>query len=93
MTVGQCSWLSVFALQGNLHYTHLFGLKPFTTYHIHLVAVNNAGQAASPWTSVRTLEASPSGLSNFVVEKKENGRALLLKWEEPSKPNGNIKVT
>lgn len=41
---------------------------------------------------MRTLEASPSGLSNFTVEKKENGRALLLKWSEPSQPNGMIKV-
>lgn len=79
-------------LQGTVHQTHLFGLKPFTTYHIHIVAVNNAGQVSSPWTSVRTLEASPSALSNFTVEKKENGRALLLKWAEPSNPNGIIKV-
>ncbi|KAH0622701.1 hypothetical protein JD844_025231 [Phrynosoma platyrhinos] len=79
-------------LVGTLHQTHLFGLKPFTTYHIHVVAVNNAGHVSSPWTSVRTLEASPSGLRNFTVEKKENGRALLLKWAEPSKPNGDIKI-
>uniref|UniRef100_H3A4S8 Usherin n=1 Tax=Latimeria chalumnae TaxID=7897 RepID=H3A4S8_LATCH len=70
---------------------HVFGLEPFTTYNIHVVAVNNAGQVTSPWTNVRTLEASPSGLSNFTVEKRENGRALLLKWSEPSKPNGVIK--
>uniref|UniRef100_A0A8D0L665 Usherin n=1 Tax=Sphenodon punctatus TaxID=8508 RepID=A0A8D0L665_SPHPU len=76
---------------GTKHQAHVFGLKPFTTYHIHIVAVNNAGQVSSPWTSARTLEAPPSGLSNFTVEKKENGRALLLKWSEPSKPNGVIK--
>ncbi|KAK9412020.1 usherin [Crotalus adamanteus] len=75
-----------------MYQTYLFGLKPYTTYDIHIVAVNNAGQVASPWTSVRTLEASPSGLSNFTVDKKENGRALLLRWAEPSKPNGNIKI-
>ncbi|KAI1240568.1 hypothetical protein IHE44_0008996 [Lamprotornis superbus] len=78
---------------GTKHQAHLFGLKPFTTYHIHVIAVNNAGQVSSPWTSVRTLEASPSGLSNFTVEKKENGRALLLKWSEPSQPNGVIKYS
>ncbi|KAJ7341076.1 hypothetical protein JRQ81_004780, partial [Phrynocephalus forsythii] len=84
--------VTALTVPGNLHHTHLFGLKPFTTYHIHLVAVNNAGQTTSPWTSVCTLEAPPTGLSNFTVEKKENGRALLLKWEEPSMPNGNIKT-
>nr|XP_032625073.1 usherin-like [Chelonoidis abingdonii] len=78
--------------KGTKHQAHLFGLKPFTTYHINIVAVNNAGQLLSPWTSVTTLEASPSGLSNFTAEKKENGRALLIKWSEPSKPNGVIKT-
>ncbi|XP_060102758.1 usherin [Heteronotia binoei] len=84
--------VTALTVPGTVHQTHLFGLKPFTTYHIHIVAVNNAGQVSSPWTSVHTLEASPSALSNFTVEKKENGRALLLKWAEPSKPNGIIKT-
>uniref|UniRef100_A0A8B9SU76 Usherin n=1 Tax=Anas platyrhynchos TaxID=8839 RepID=A0A8B9SU76_ANAPL len=84
--------VTALTVMGTKHQAHLFGLKPFTTYHIHVIAVNNAGQVSSPWTSVRTLEASPSGLSNFTVEKKENGRALLLKWSEPSKPNGVIKT-
>ncbi|XP_040523224.1 usherin isoform X3 [Gallus gallus] len=84
--------VTALTVTGGKHQAHLFGLKPFTTYHVHIVAVNNAGQVSSPWTSVRTLEASPSGLSNFTVEKKENGRALLLKWSEPSEPNGIIKT-
>ncbi|KAJ1157569.1 hypothetical protein NDU88_010275 [Pleurodeles waltl] len=84
--------VTALTVTGKNHKAHMFGLKPFTAYHIHIVAVNNAGQGASPWTMVRTLEASPSGLSNFTVEKKENGRALLLKWMEPSKTNGVIKV-
>uniref|UniRef100_A0A8V0YV93 Usherin n=2 Tax=Gallus gallus TaxID=9031 RepID=A0A8V0YV93_CHICK len=84
--------VTALTVTGGKHQAHLFGLKPFTTYHVHVVAVNNAGQVSSPWTSVRTLEASPSGLSNFTVEKKENGRALLLKWSEPSEPNGIIKT-
>ncbi|MGH0160152.1 UNVERIFIED_CONTAM: hypothetical protein FKN15_047159, partial [Acipenser sinensis] len=77
---------------GTNNQAHVFGLEPFTTYDIHVVAFNSAGQVTSPWTSVRTLEASPSGLNNFTVEKRENGRALLLKWSEPLKPNGVIKT-
>ncbi|XP_041108645.1 usherin [Polyodon spathula] len=77
---------------GTNNQAHVFGLEPFTTYNIHVVAVNSAGQVTSPWTSVRTLEASPSGLNNFTVEKRENGRALLLKWSEPLEPNGVIKT-
>uniref|UniRef100_A0A8C6NEI0 Usherin n=1 Tax=Melopsittacus undulatus TaxID=13146 RepID=A0A8C6NEI0_MELUD len=84
--------VTALTVAGTKHQAHLFGLKPFTTYHVRVVAVNSAGQVSSPWTSVRTLEASPGGLSNFTVEKKENGRALLLKWSEPSQPNGVIKT-
>ncbi|XP_070813494.1 usherin [Pituophis catenifer annectens] len=84
--------VTTLTIPGEMYQTYLFGLEPYTTYYIHIAAVNNAGQVASPWTSVRTLEASPSGLSNFTVDKKENGRALLLRWAEPSKPNGNIKI-
>lgn len=78
--------------QGTSHQAHLFGLEPFTTYHISVVATNQAGEVSSPWTLVRTLESSPSGLSYFTVEQKENGRALLLQWSEPVRTNGVIKV-
>ncbi|KAF3823125.1 hypothetical protein GH733_010561, partial [Mirounga leonina] len=71
---------------------HLFGLEPFTTYHIGIVATNQAGEVSSPWTVVQTLESSPSGLSNFTVEQQENGRALLLQWSEPVRTNGVIKT-
>uniref|UniRef100_UPI00398E6111 usherin-like n=1 Tax=Pristiophorus japonicus TaxID=55135 RepID=UPI00398E6111 len=77
---------------GTSSQAHVFGLKPFTIYNFHVLAINNGGQVASPWTAVRTLEASPSGLGNFTVENRENGRALLLKWSEPTNPNGIIKT-
>ena len=50
------------------------------------------GSVSSPWMDVRTLEASPAGLSNFTVEHREEGRALLLSWDEPRAPNGVIMV-
>lgn len=78
--------------QGTTHEAHLFGLEPFTTYHVGVVAANQAGEVSSPWTLVRTPESSPSGLSNFAVEQKENGRALFLQWSEPRRTNGVIKV-
>ncbi|KAK7153113.1 hypothetical protein R3I93_011118 [Phoxinus phoxinus] len=77
---------------GNIFQAHVFGLEPYTTYNVRLEAVNGAGQVSSPWTTVRTLEASPSGLANFSVEKREHGRALLLQWAEPASPNGVIKM-
>ncbi|XP_016124971.1 usherin [Sinocyclocheilus grahami] len=77
---------------GNIFQAHVFGLEPYTTYNVHVEAVNGAGQVPSPWTTVQTLEASPSGLANFSVEKREHGRALLLQWAEPASPNGVIKM-
>lgn len=74
------------------HKAHLFGLEPFTTYHVSVVAANQAGDVSSPWTPVQTLESSPSGLSNCAVEQEEGGRALLLQWSKPAGTNGEIKV-
>ncbi|GCB73033.1 hypothetical protein scyTo_0006590, partial [Scyliorhinus torazame] len=78
-------------LPGTSNQAHVFGLKPFTIYNFQVLAINNIGQVASPWTPVRTLEASPSGLSNITVEHRGNDRALLLKWSEPTNTNGIIK--
>nr|XP_004672060.2 usherin [Jaculus jaculus] len=85
------STMHAFTVLGTSHQAHLFGLEPFTTYHIAVVATNNAGEVLSPWTQVQTLESSPSGLSNFTVEHRESGRALLLQWSEPMRTNGVIK--
>lgn len=79
--------------QGTSHEAHLFGLEPFTTYHIGVVAANQAGETSSPWTLVQTRESSPSGLSNLTVDQKESGRALFLRWAEPVRTNGVIQVT
>ncbi|XP_052001042.1 usherin [Xyrauchen texanus] len=77
---------------GSVNQAHVFGLKPYITYNVRVEAVNGAGQVFSPWTTVQTLEASPSGLANFTVKKREHGRALLLEWPEPAFPNGMIKM-
>ncbi|MFT7813012.1 usherin [Arapaima gigas] len=79
-------------LPGIKHQTPVFGLEPYTTYSLRVEAVNAAGSTYSPWAAVRTLEAPPSGLANFTVEKRKDGRALLLYWSEPASPNGVIRV-
>lgn len=53
---------------------------------------NPSGSVSSPWVDMRTLEASPADLANFTVEQREQGRALLLSWDQPSAPNGIIAV-
>ncbi|KAM7336687.1 hypothetical protein ACRRTK_005180 [Alexandromys fortis] len=74
--------------EGTSHEAHLFGLEPFLTSHVSVVAVNSAGRESSPWTLIRTLESSPSELINFTADLRENGRALLLQWTEPERNNG-----
>ncbi|XP_048212729.1 usherin [Perognathus longimembris pacificus] len=86
------STVHAFTVMGTRHEAHLYGLEPFTTYHIGVVAMNCAGEVSSPWTRIRTFESSPSGLGNFTVEQKENGRALLLQWSEPVRTNGVLKM-
>ncbi|XP_055465169.1 usherin [Psammomys obesus] len=86
------STVHAFTLTGTSHHAHLFGLEPFTTYQVGVVAVNRAGEVSSPWALITTLESSPSGLKNFTAEQRENGRALLLQWSEPVKTNGVIEA-
>ncbi|XP_004685295.1 PREDICTED: LOW QUALITY PROTEIN: usherin [Condylura cristata] len=86
------SIVHAFTVTGTSHQAHLFGLEPFTTYHIGVVAANQAGEVSSPWTLVRTLESSPSRLRNFTIEQKDNSQALSLNWSEPVRTNGVIKA-
>ncbi|XP_072555094.1 usherin isoform X5 [Paramormyrops kingsleyae] len=84
--------VSALTVPGSELEAHLFGLDPYTSYSMSVVAVNTAGSHSSPWASTHTLEASPGGLANLTVEQREDGRALLLHWAEPSSPNGVIKI-
>ncbi|XP_049320201.1 usherin isoform X1 [Astyanax mexicanus] len=84
--------VTALTVPGDVFQAHVFGLEPYSTYSVRVEAVNEAGAVSSPWATVRTLQASPSGLANFSVEKRENGRALLLHWPEPAAPNGVIKM-
>lgn len=62
--------------------------------HQNLVCLfcQTSGSISSPRVDIRTLEASPAGLPNFTVEQREQGRALLLSWDQPLVPNGVITV-
>ncbi|XP_037397596.1 usherin [Pygocentrus nattereri] len=84
--------VTALTVPGDVYQAHVFGLVPYTTYSVRVEAVNGAGTVSSPWAAVRTLQASPSSLANFSVEKREHGRALLLHWPEPASPNGVIKM-
>ncbi|CAG5853774.1 unnamed protein product, partial [Menidia menidia] len=70
----------------------VYGFEPYSQYSLCVETVNGAGSVFSPWVDIRTLEAFPSGLVNFTVEHREQGRALLLSWDEPRAPNGVITM-
>nr|XP_006813188.1 PREDICTED: usherin [Saccoglossus kowalevskii] len=67
-----------------------YGLVPFTKYKVRIVAMNSAGEGSGTWAEVTTLEGVPSGIQSFIVEQMTDGRSVLLKWNEPTSPNGDI---
>lgn len=70
--------------------TSISGLEPYSSYQVKLEAWNNVGHASSSWNNAQTLQSSPSGLSDFKVEKISSGLAVILRWDSPLKPNGLI---
>ncbi|TDH17235.1 hypothetical protein EPR50_G00006290 [Perca flavescens] len=84
--------VTALTVKGSVLEATVYGLEPYSQYSVQMEAVNEAGSVSSPWVAIRTLEASPAGLANFTVEQREQGRALLLSWDQPSAPNGIITM-
>ncbi|XP_053172998.1 usherin [Scomber japonicus] len=84
--------LTALTLEGSVLEATVYGLEPLSDYSLRVEAVNEAGSVSSPWTGTKTLEASPAGLANFTVEQREQGRSLLLSWDQPNVPNGVITM-
>ncbi|XP_068597953.1 usherin [Brachionichthys hirsutus] len=84
--------VTALTVEGSVFEATVYGLQPYSRYSLQVEAVNDAGSVSSPWVGIRTLEDSPAGLGNFTVEQREQGRALLLSWDQPSTPNGIIVV-
>ncbi|XP_051795531.1 usherin [Acanthochromis polyacanthus] len=84
--------VTALTVEGSVLEATVYGLEPYSHYSLHVDAVNGAGSVSSPWVDIRTLEASPAGLANFTVEHREQGRALLLSWDQPHTPNGVITM-
>lgn len=74
-----------------LRETYISGLKPFSKYEVRLVVRNTAGmEARSDWVPAATSPAPPKGVGNFSVVAMEDGRSLLLTWNPPTEPNGEV---
>ena len=67
------------------------GLRPYTDYEFRVTAVNDAGEASSPWQTIRTLQDIPQGVRPLqVAGKAVDGQSVNLTWDEPQFPNGMI---
>lgn len=79
-------------VHGNLTSTSVSGLDAFSTYTISLEVTNSADSLRSGSVTASTQEGFPEGLPDFDVEKITSGTSVILKWNEPSKPNGIITM-
>ena len=70
--------------------TSISGLQPYSRYEVRIKAVNSAGEVSSEWVRANTGQAAPDNVGLFDVEKMSNGLSVILRWDEPSQPNGII---
>lgn len=65
------------------------GLKPWSRYKFQIRVSNTAGSTDSPWLTVQTKQAPPSGLTAPTVSHLE-GRPneLFVNWTPPFEANG-----
>ncbi|XP_039237921.1 receptor-type tyrosine-protein phosphatase delta isoform X25 [Pipra filicauda] len=68
------------------------GLSPYSEYEFRVVAVNNIGRGpASEPVSTRTSEQAPSSAPRNVQARMLSSTTILVQWEEPEEPNGQIQ--
>ncbi|XP_072017125.1 usherin-like [Amphiura filiformis] len=67
-----------------------YGLLPHTPYNVRIIAINGAGETPGTWAQVTTQQGVPADVRGFFVEKIPDGQSLLLRWEAPGQPNGEI---
>ncbi|XP_056424309.1 usherin isoform X1 [Hyla sarda] len=82
---------SSITMPGTTYQANVFGLRPFSSYQICIKASNSAGTTSSSWISIKTKEAAPGAL-NLTVDNTEDGRALHLKWSQPTRTNGVLMM-
>ncbi|XP_040976630.1 receptor-type tyrosine-protein phosphatase delta isoform X32 [Aquila chrysaetos chrysaetos] len=68
------------------------GLSPYSEYEFRVVAVNNIGRGPpSDPVSTRTSEQAPSSAPRNVQARMLSSTTILVQWEEPEEPNGQIQ--
>ncbi|CAL8307253.1 unnamed protein product [Lota lota] len=68
------------------------GLSPYSEYEFQVIAVNNVGRGPpSSAIAARTSEQAPSSPPLHVQARLLNPSTLLVQWEAPEEPNGQIR--
>ncbi|XP_063311189.1 receptor-type tyrosine-protein phosphatase delta isoform X3 [Pelobates fuscus] len=68
------------------------GLSPYSEYEFKIVAVNNIGRGPpSEPVMTRTAEQAPSSAPRNVQARMLSSTTILVQWEEPEEPNGQIQ--
>ncbi|XP_041430116.1 protein tyrosine phosphatase receptor type D S homeolog isoform X32 [Xenopus laevis] len=68
------------------------GLSPYSEYEFRVVAVNNIGRGPpSEPVMTRTSEQAPSSPPRNVQARMLSSTTILVQWEEPEEPNGQIQ--
>ncbi|CAM4599737.1 unnamed protein product [Leuciscus chuanchicus] len=68
------------------------GLSPYSEYEFHVMAVNNIGRGPPSGTvETRTSEQAPSSPPLHVQARMLSATTMLVQWEPPEQPNGQIQ--
>ncbi|MCI4389194.1 hypothetical protein PGIGA_G00095110 [Pangasianodon gigas] len=68
------------------------GLSPHSVYEFRVMAVNNIGRGPpSDAVETRTSEQAPSSPPLHVQARMLSSRTMLVQWEPPEEPNGQIR--
>ncbi|XP_051554730.1 receptor-type tyrosine-protein phosphatase F-like isoform X7 [Myxocyprinus asiaticus] len=68
------------------------GLSPYSEYEFHVMAVNNIGRGPpSDSVETRTGEQAPSSPPLHVQARMLSASTMLVQWEPPEEPNGQIR--
>eukprot|EP00062_Callorhinchus_milii_P015720 gi/632966247/ref/XP_007899311.1/ PREDICTED: receptor-type tyrosine-protein phosphatase S isoform X6 [Callorhinchus milii] len=68
------------------------GLSPYSDYRFKISAVNSIGQGPpSETVETRTGEQVPSSSPRSVQARMLSTTTMLIQWEEPEEPNGQIR--
>ncbi|XP_033110841.1 usherin-like [Anneissia japonica] len=81
---------SAATVAGIIREATFYGLVPYTSYQVRIVAINSAGEGSGSWGDVTTAEGVPANIQPFVVQTSSDGLSLILRWNEPGQVNGKI---